>query len=129
MRSRNQAHRSALTGKGAYLGTSSESFWRKVSVVKSLVESPMMANCLGKTPSLARLKSAGMSLRLVRSPPAPKMTMMQGPAALLCSGMGAGLVDISSTFRIHLTGLELKYQVQSTKKIKIKIEIQRKTKS
>src|SRR6266850_8111691 len=39
-----------------------------------------MANCLGKTSSCARLHSAGMSLRLVRSPVAPKITITQGAA-------------------------------------------------
>src|ERR1700730_12387959 len=40
----------------------------------------MMANCLESRLSAARLQSAGMSLRLVRSPVAPKMTMTQGEA-------------------------------------------------
>src|SRR6266481_6044425 len=40
----------------------------------------MMANCLESRLSAARLHSAGMSLRLVRSPVAPKMTITQGAA-------------------------------------------------
>src|SRR6266852_8956326 len=40
----------------------------------------MMANCLERRLSAARLHSAGMSLRLVRSPVAPKITMTQGAA-------------------------------------------------
>src|ERR1700756_4581170 len=63
-----------------YLGISSESVLRKLSVVKSLPAKPMMANCLESRLSAARLASAGMSLRLVRSPVAPKMTMTQGEA-------------------------------------------------
>src|ERR1700740_2631241 len=38
----------------------------------------MSANCCGKNPCSAKLQSAGMSLRLVRSPAPPKITMMQG---------------------------------------------------
>src|SRR4029077_7270542 len=38
----------------------------------------MMANCFDSRLPAARLQSAGMSLRLVRSPVAPKMTMTQG---------------------------------------------------
>src|ERR1700730_3210782 len=40
----------------------------------------MMANCFERRLSFARLESAGMSLRLVRSPVAPKMTITQGDA-------------------------------------------------
>src|SRR5258707_12216182 len=40
----------------------------------------MMANCLERRLSAARLHSAGMSLRLVRSPVAPKITITQGAA-------------------------------------------------
>src|SRR6266436_7951078 len=39
-----------------------------------------MAKSFGRRPSSARLRSAGRSLRLVRSPLAPKITMMQGGA-------------------------------------------------
>src|SRR5258706_15534696 len=39
-----------------------------------------MANCFGRRLSWARLHSAGISLRLVRSPVAPKITMTQGAA-------------------------------------------------
>ena len=53
---------------------------RKLSVVMSLPAKPMIANCLESRLSLARLQSAGMSLRLVRSPVAPKITMTQGAA-------------------------------------------------
>src|SRR5580704_15279665 len=37
-----------------------------------------MANCCERSPSCARLISAGISLRLVRSPLAPKITITQG---------------------------------------------------
>src|ERR1700730_3006568 len=37
-----------------------------------------MANCLDSRPSCARLQSAGISLRLVKSPLAPKITITQG---------------------------------------------------
>src|SRR5712675_2132201 len=40
----------------------------------------MMANCLESRLSAARLHSAGISLRLVRSPVAPKITITQGAA-------------------------------------------------
>src|SRR6267143_5641251 len=42
----------------------------------------MMANCLESRLSAARLQSAGISLRFVRSPVAPKMTMTQGEATV-----------------------------------------------
>src|SRR5579872_1493695 len=37
-----------------------------------------MANCCERSPSCARLIRAGISLRLVRSPLAPKITITQG---------------------------------------------------
>src|ERR1700756_2534845 len=37
----------------------------------------MSANCCGKKPCSAKLQSAGISLRLVRSPAPPKITRMQ----------------------------------------------------
>src|SRR5258708_34850582 len=43
----------------------------------------MIANCFESKLSAARLQSAGMSFRLVRSPVAPKMTMTQGEATEL----------------------------------------------
>src|SRR5258707_3981600 len=42
----------------------------------------MMANCLESRLSAARLQSAGISLRLVKSPVAPKMTITQGAATV-----------------------------------------------
>ena len=41
---------------------------------------PMIFTPVGSSPSTARLYNAGMSLRCVRSPVAPKMTMLQGSA-------------------------------------------------
>src|SRR5256885_7720573 len=40
----------------------------------------MIANCLESRLSAAKLHSAGISFRLVRSPVAPKMTITQGEA-------------------------------------------------
>src|SRR6202795_5375577 len=44
-----------------------------------------MANCCERRPSCARLINAGMSLRLVRSPLAPKMTITHGEPVGLAS--------------------------------------------
>src|SRR6185437_12598949 len=49
---------------------------------KVSIETPMMANSSGSNLPLQRLYMAGISMRLVRSPPAPKMTIAQGPAGL-----------------------------------------------
>src|SRR6266436_9990742 len=81
IRSANQAQIAGLFLVEEYLGISSARVLRKLSVVKSLPAKPMMANCLESRLSAARLQSAGMSLRLVRSPVAPKMTMTQGDGA------------------------------------------------
>src|ERR1700692_3887947 len=78
MRSLSQSHSFISIWAGAYFGTSSVSIFRKPSVLRSLDAKPMMANCLERRLSFARLHSAGMSLRLVRSPVAPKITMTQG---------------------------------------------------
>src|SRR6266436_9420851 len=75
MRSANQAQIAGSILVEEYLGISSPRVLRKLSVVKSL-----MANCLESRLSAARLHSAGMSLRLVRSPVAPKITITQGAA-------------------------------------------------
>src|SRR5712664_807639 len=80
MRSANQAQVAGSILVEEYLGISSARFFRKLSVLKSLPAKPMMANCLERRVSAARLQSAGMSLRLVKSPVAPKMTMTQGVA-------------------------------------------------
>ena len=55
-------------------------FLRKDSVSRSLTANPTIANCLAEIFFLARLRSAGISFRLVRSPVAPKITMTQGAA-------------------------------------------------
>src|ERR1700733_4335126 len=83
MRSLNQSHFFLSIWAGAYLGTSSDSVLRKPSVFRSLDAKPIMANCLESRLSFARLHSAGINLRLVRSPVAPKMTMTQGAAVWL----------------------------------------------
>src|SRR5258706_9917294 len=80
MRSANQDQTAGSCLLGEYLGISSARVLRKLSVVKSFPANPTMANCLESRVSAARLLSAGMSLRLVRSPVAPKMTMTQGEA-------------------------------------------------
>src|ERR1700719_2534487 len=80
MRSANQAQIAGSILVEEYLGISSARFFRKDSVLKSLPAKPMIANCLDRRLSAARLQSAGMSLRLVRSPVAPQMTMTQGGA-------------------------------------------------
>src|SRR5438552_2974267 len=78
MRSANQVQ--VFGSMWAYLGISSPSFLRNDSVVSSLAAKPMMAKRLGSWSSWARLQSAGTSLRLVRSPVAPKITITQGEA-------------------------------------------------
>src|SRR5882724_7327236 len=80
MRSANQDQTAGSILLGEYLGISSARVLRKLSVVKSFPANPMIANCLESRLSAARLQSAGMSLRLVRSPVAPKITMTQGEA-------------------------------------------------
>src|SRR6266436_307750 len=80
MRSANQDQTAGSILLGEYLGISSARVLRKLSVVKSFPANRMIANCLESRLSAARLESAGMSLRLVRSPVAPKMTMTQGEA-------------------------------------------------
>src|SRR6266404_9167407 len=80
MRSANQDHIAGSICVVEYFGISSASVLRKVFVSKSLPAKPMMANCLESRLSAARLHSAGMSLRLVRSPVAPKITITQGAA-------------------------------------------------
>src|SRR5712692_11056731 len=50
---------------------------------------PMTAKFSESRPPLARLYSAGISLRLVRSPPAPKITMTQGGAGWASPGLCA----------------------------------------
>src|SRR5438270_2097715 len=80
MRSANQAQVAGSILAAEYLGISSARVLRKLSVVKSLPAKPMMANCLERRLSAARLQSAGISLRLVRSPVAPKITITHGAA-------------------------------------------------
>src|SRR5882762_2621658 len=80
MRSANQAQIAGSILVAEYFGISSPRVLRKLSVVKSLPAKPMMANCLERRLSAARLHSAGISLRLVRSPVAPKITITQGAA-------------------------------------------------
>src|SRR5579864_4835763 len=52
----------------------------KASVDIGLDENPMMAKFCGNAFACAKLQSAGINLRLVKSPLAPKITMTQGPA-------------------------------------------------
>src|SRR6267378_5242799 len=80
MRSTIQSQSFGSIGAEANLGISSANVFRKPAVSKSLPAKPTMANCLGRTSSWARLQSAGMSLRLVRSPVAPKMAITHGDA-------------------------------------------------
>src|SRR6267378_1406100 len=58
---------------------------RNASVVSESYEKPITANCGESNRSLARLQSAGISLRLVRSPLAPKITIVHGLACCPCS--------------------------------------------
>src|SRR5579883_2478103 len=75
----NQLHNSGSIC--ANLGICSVSIWRKLFVSYSLTAKPTTANCGGSSFSRERLQSAGISLRLVRSPVAPKITITQGDAA------------------------------------------------
>src|SRR5712664_1543314 len=110
MRSANQAQIAGLILVEEYLGISSARVLRKLSVVKSLVANPMMANCLESRSSAARLQSAGMSFRLVRSPVAPKMTMTQGEATVFiwawfmsgCPVQCHGVVRVEAFGRLRL---------------------------
>src|SRR6266404_3504098 len=111
MRSANQDQTAGSILLGEYLGISSARVLRKLSVVKSFPANPMIANCLESRLSAARLESAGMSLRLVRSPVAPKMTMTQGEATgfaferfmrVPCNEFNAPRLRIDSWFRPSL---------------------------
>src|SRR5258706_3635201 len=53
-------------------------FSRNTSVVSGLAAVPSTAKLSESRPTQARLYNAGTSSRLVRSPDAPKTTMMQG---------------------------------------------------
>src|SRR6266404_2266680 len=55
---------------------------RNCSNVKSSTETPKTAKSLGSRFAFTKLKSAGISLRFVRSPAAPKSTITQAPAGL-----------------------------------------------
>src|SRR6266481_3965201 len=80
MRSHIQSQSFGSMGVETYLGISPDSIFRKLAVSRSLPAKPTMANCLGRTSSCAKLQSAGISLRLVRSPVAPKITITHGDA-------------------------------------------------
>src|SRR5882724_9724705 len=80
MRLRNHCHISGGIGQEANCWISSLNSFRKLSVVPSSYANPMMANWSVSSFADARLHSAGISLRLVKSPLAPKMTMTQGSA-------------------------------------------------
>ena len=86
MRSHIQSRSFGSIGDAAYFGISSTSVFRKLSAVKSSTAKPTIANCSGRSFSWARLQSAGMSLRLVRSPAAPQMVITQGEAREFVSG-------------------------------------------
>src|SRR6266699_4054501 len=73
-------------GEEAYLGISSIIVFRKLSVVKSSVAKPTIANCSGRSFSSAKLQRAGTNLRLVRSPVAPQIVITQGEANEFVSG-------------------------------------------
>src|SRR5947209_14777292 len=77
------------TGREANVLMSSARRWRKASWVKSADETITTANSCERNFCSAKLQSAGMSLRLVRSPAPPKITMMQA---------SPGLGDVAVTF-------------------------------
>ncbi len=67
---------------------------RNFSRLKSSKDTPTTAKFLGSSFALARLKSEGTSLRLVRSPDAPKSTSTHDPAALpICSCFSCQFTD------------------------------------
>src|SRR5882762_5348735 len=68
MRSANQAQVAGSILVAEYFGISSLRVFRKLSVVYSLPAKPMMANCLERRLSAARLHSAGISLRYATWP-------------------------------------------------------------
>src|SRR5213592_2830815 len=57
----------------------------------------MMANWSGRSLAAARLHNAGISLRLVRSPLAPKMTMMHGSALRIGVSESCGMAALEFT--------------------------------
>src|SRR5205807_2391694 len=77
---------------------------RKLSVVSSSMASPMMANWGGNSPSHVKLYRAGINRRLVRSPDAPKMTMMQGsPCALAAGAVGAEALTVRRVSMVRVS--------------------------
>src|SRR6266403_2886423 len=85
MRSRNQSQSLLSMGSGANALMSLLSCARKASVVMESKEKPITANWGERSRPLAKLHSAGISLRFVRSPLAPKITMTQGLGCCPCS--------------------------------------------
>src|SRR6267154_1988909 len=81
----NQSQSLLSTGSGANSLMSLLSCARKASVVRESKEKPITANWGGRSRPLAKLHSAGISLRFVRSPLAPKITITQGLACCPCS--------------------------------------------
>src|ERR1700676_497651 len=85
MRSRNHCQSFGSTGWSSNFLISSLRSARKESVFIWSKAKPTMANCCERRPSCARLIRAGMSLRLVRSPLAPKITITHGEPVGLAS--------------------------------------------
>src|SRR5579884_266870 len=79
---------------------SSETLARNSSVVILARANPTTANSRDSSCSLARLYRAGINLRRVRSPAAPKMTMTQGspgrPVRVLLGAVSTAVWDICS---------------------------------
>src|SRR5215467_12406856 len=96
MRSHIQSRSFGSIGEAANLGISCTRFLRKLSVVKSSAANPTIANRSGRSFSCARLQSAGMSLRFVRSPAAPQIVITQGEATEFVSGYSWFIAKLES---------------------------------
>src|SRR5215472_11455603 len=73
-------------GEAATLGMPSARNFRKPCVSKSFPAKPTIANCVGRRFSSTKLQRAGINLRLVKSPVAPKMVITQGAADAFVNG-------------------------------------------
>src|SRR5271165_7518161 len=82
----NQSQSFGSTGLVSKLFIPSLNCWRNESVVRPSKANATMANCDGSRFDFARLHRAGISFRFVRSPLAPKITIMQGSGTRFFTG-------------------------------------------
>ena len=82
------------------VGRNSLTCARNASTLRSSTETPITAKLSGSNLACTRLKREGSSLRLVRSPAAPKSTKTHGPATLPANSVGvSGLAVVVAAMR------------------------------